>query len=73
MLSNNAGNPSVRAASGVLPKASKEDGPKTDGSDAAAGDMRIHPIVTRLVEPVLPKASKQNALEKMGAQPIKAG
>ena len=29
------------------------------------GDMRIHPIVTRLVDP--------EALEKMGAKPIKAG
>ncbi|MEO1398618.1 MAG: toxin-activating lysine-acyltransferase, partial [Pseudomonadota bacterium] len=43
----------------VLPKASKQDGPKADGADSPSRDMRIHPIVTRLVEP--------DALEKIGA------
>ena len=49
----------------VLPKASHKEGlPKTDAA-GAVGDVRIHPIVTRLVD--------AETLKKMGAAPIKSG
>lgn len=49
----------------VLPKASHKEGLPKSGSASAVGDLRIHPIVTRLVD--------AETLKKMGAAPIKSG